>query len=226
MKDLGGVVAEQAIDLVLAVAPVGIEEVRQVLRETDCSESFLSCRGLKQRILFNREMVRFVFPQEDWTVEWRSESAAVYRALEKLSPNDGSVLADFAIPLHRQVNDDDLAGEDIVWTDVCCGAEQLANLATAKRGEPAGKVSVNVAASLLVERRTFAQPVIFHGAELDVLLVIGFSGAQQTVDVASRLPLDALGLLLRGGALDNHAIQAFKVDMLVGQEEQSDGVTQ
>ena len=109
MKDLGGVVAEQAIDLVLAVAPVGIEEVRQVLRETDCSESFLSCRGLKQRILFNREMVRFVFPQEDWTVEWRSESAAVYRALEKLSPNDGSVLADFAIPLHRQVNDDDLA---------------------------------------------------------------------------------------------------------------------
>jgi len=64
VKPLVCVVAEQSVNLVLAVAPVGIKEVRQVLCESHHRNAVLSRRRLKQRVLLNREVVRLVFPQE------------------------------------------------------------------------------------------------------------------------------------------------------------------
>ena len=62
VQDLRFVVAEQCIDFVLTVAPVGIQEVRQVLRYPHNRDPFLAGGRLKARIVLNREVMRLILP--------------------------------------------------------------------------------------------------------------------------------------------------------------------
>ena len=51
VKDLGGVIAEQRIDLVFPVAPVGVQKVWQILCQTDNGDTFGPGGRLKDSVL-------------------------------------------------------------------------------------------------------------------------------------------------------------------------------
>src|ERR1700686_2119173 len=77
VEDLGSVIAQEGVYFVLAVAPIGIQEIRQVLREPHNRDPFLPSRRLKASILLNREVVRLIFPEKDRTHERGHVTAAV-----------------------------------------------------------------------------------------------------------------------------------------------------
>ena len=65
MKDLGRMIAQQRIDLVLSVPPVGVVEIGDILAEPYNRAAFVTCRRrLKQGVLVDREAMRLVFPKK------------------------------------------------------------------------------------------------------------------------------------------------------------------
>ncbi len=72
--------------------------------------------------------MRLVLPEENGAVIRRFEAAAVDRALEELRPDQRRVLATFSVPGNRDIDDHNLAGENVVWTQVGSAAEELADL--------------------------------------------------------------------------------------------------
>ena len=68
VKDLGGVVAQQGVDFVFPVSPVGIEEIREVLREPHDRNPFRPGGGLELGILWDREPICLVLPEKYWPV--------------------------------------------------------------------------------------------------------------------------------------------------------------
>ena len=62
VKNLCGVIAKKRVDLGTSVAPIGVEEVWQVLAQTNRRNTFTARRGLKQGVLVNREVVGLILP--------------------------------------------------------------------------------------------------------------------------------------------------------------------
>ena len=62
MENLRCVVAQERINLVFAVATIGVQKIWQVLREPNYGNALGSRCGLKQCILLNREVMSLVFP--------------------------------------------------------------------------------------------------------------------------------------------------------------------
>ena len=51
VKDLGGVIAQQGVDFVFTVAPVGVQKVWQILCQTDNGDTFRPGGRLKDGVL-------------------------------------------------------------------------------------------------------------------------------------------------------------------------------
>src|SRR5262249_50124863 len=83
MENLGGVVSQEGVDLVAAIAPVSIQKVRQILRQAHNRNAFTSGRCLKQSILLHRKPVRLILPEEHGPISRRLIGASVNSALEE-----------------------------------------------------------------------------------------------------------------------------------------------
>src|SRR5271165_151410 len=198
---------------------------RDVLCKPHNRNPFRPGRRLKQRVLFDREVVRFVFPKKYRSGPRRCVGAAINSTLEELSPDKRCELAYLTVSRHRDIYDDYLAIENVVRRKVGCRAEKLAEFPTSERVEHAGKICVNGFTRLAGKRRPLNHPITHDQLPLRVIygLLMGF--LKQPEQEALSLPVRRRGLLGLLRRRYYHIVKCPKLNRLSSEQEQHDCVS-
>src|SRR5260370_5421859 len=160
MENPRPMVPQKRVSLVPSLRPVGVRAVRKILGQPYDGDSFRPGCGLKLRVLINREVVRLILPEEDRPVVRRLVASPIDCTLEELRPDEGRVLADLAVLGNRDIDHDNLAVQNIVWSQIGSGTKELAYFAAGEVIKHSSKICVNRLACFAGKCRAFDHPVI------------------------------------------------------------------
>src|SRR5271165_5238877 len=193
---------------------------RDVLCKPHNRNPFRPGRCLKQCVLFDREVVRFVFPKKYRSGPRRRVGAAIYSTLEELSPDKRCELAYLTVSRHRDIYNDYLAIENVVRREVGCRPEKLADFPTSERVEHAGKICVDGFARLTGKRRPLNHPITHDQLPLRVIYSRLMSFLKQSKQEALSLPVFRRGLLGLLRCRYYHIVKAPQLNRLSSKQEQ------
>src|SRR5271165_1147623 len=198
---------------------------RDVLCKPHNRNPFRPGRCLKQCVLFDREVMRFVFPKKHRSGPRRRVGAAIHSTLEELRPDKRRELAYLTVSGHRNIYDDYLAIENVVRRKVGCRAEKLADFPTREWVEHAGKICADSFACLAWKRWPLNHPITYDQLPLRMIYGCLMSFLKQPEQEALSLPVSRRGLLGLLRCRYYHIVKCPQLNRLSSKQEQHNCVS-